>query len=128
MIYVLLHKYSFASVSDLSLNLIERLKITEGNENISKAHNSQFHDLYPKLEYDAISQNFQSWPTSLILKARCGMLNLNARSFLSSTAGICPLCNLNEVKKSKSQKPFFVFLSFMQTFLHGFVIVVIKIY
>ena len=94
---------SFASVSDLSLNLIERLKITERNENISKAHNSQFHDLYPKLEYDAISQlvqNFQSWPTGLILKARCGMLDLNARSFLSNTAGICSLCNLNEVENT----------------------------
>ena len=31
---------SFASVSDLSLNLIEILKITERIENISKAHNS----------------------------------------------------------------------------------------
>ena len=79
MIYIDIN--SFASVSDISLNLIERLKITE---NISKAHISQFHDLYPNLEYDAISQlvqYFQTRPNSLILKARCGMVDLNARSF-----------------------------------------------
>ena len=40
---------SIASVSDLSLNLIERLIITERNENIFKTRNSQFHELYPKL-------------------------------------------------------------------------------
>ena len=68
---------SFASVSDLSLNWIERLKITERNENIFKARSAQFYDLYPKLAISQLVQNYQSCPTSLILQAECGMLDLN---------------------------------------------------
>ena len=54
----------------------------------------------PNLNISQLVQNFQSWPTSLILKARCGMLDLNARSVLFNTAGICSVCNLNEVENT----------------------------
>ena len=92
---------SFASVADLSLNLIEIINIKEINEHTFKARNSQFHDLYTKL--DAILQlvqSYQSWPTSLILKIRCARLDLNASFLLCNTAGICSLCNLNEVENT----------------------------
>ena len=54
-------------------------------EYITSARNSQSHDMYSKLHYNTITtliQNYKPWPASLIIKAICGMLNTNARSFL----------------------------------------------
>ena len=78
-------------------NIAEKISFTESAVNIAKAKHSQYHDLYPKLDFKVIRtllNNFKSWSTSLILKARGGMLNLNSRSFLSNLEGLCTLCNL----------------------------------
>ena len=72
---------------DMCSNLIEELMVKK-EEYISSARNAQSHDMYSKLHYNIVPtliQNYKSWPSSLIIKARCGMLNINARSFLSNT-------------------------------------------
>lgn len=88
---------------DMCSSLIEKLMVKEKEEYITSARNSQSHDMYSKLQYNTIPsliQNYKSWPSSLIIKARCGMLNINARSFLSNTTSICSICNLHAVENT----------------------------
>lgn len=83
--------------------LLEKLKEREREDNIEKAHSSQYHDLYPKLDFSVaprMLENFGSWPTSLIIKARGGMLNINARSFQTNTTGLCTICNMEASENS----------------------------
>lgn len=78
--------------------LLNHLKIKERNVYTQNAKSSQFHDLYYKLNYNVSSlytSNFSPRVVSLIIKARGGLLNLNARSFRNNTVGICTLCNLD---------------------------------
>ena len=59
---------------------------------------SQFHDLYPKLQHNVsiLLNDLSPRATSLIIKARGGLLDLNARCFKPNTDGYCTICNLNE--------------------------------
>ena len=92
----------FESPSKLGCILKSKLRIAEWEANVDKGRSSQFHDLYSDLQYEIRQgfENFESWPTSLIIKARSGMLNLNARSFLSNSNGICSLCNTGETENT----------------------------
>ena len=83
--------------------ILHKLRIYENQQYIIKAQNSQHHDLYPKLDLNTshlLLQNFNAWSTSLIIKARSGMLNLNARPFLTNNGTICSICNMNEVENT----------------------------
>ena len=64
----------------------------------SDAIRSQFHDLYPKLQHNVsiLLNDLSPRATSLIIKARGGLLDLNARCFKPNTDGYCTICNLNE--------------------------------
>ena len=60
-------------------------------ENNLRALDLQHHDLYCDLNFD-IHENIQTftfWPTSLIIKARGGLLSLNSRSFIQKFDEIC---------------------------------------
>ena len=83
-----------------SRDILQLLQSHEYAANINKASNSQFHDLYNKLEYNVPPLLAQLSPraSSLIIRARGGLLNINARSFIINTDGICTLCNMNEVE------------------------------
>lgn len=75
------------------------LKIKDKNDFTTTALNSQFHDLYSQLNYDVtpvLTAEFSSRATSLIIRARGGILDLNARSFKNNTDGICTICNMHE--------------------------------
>lgn len=79
--------------------IVELLRIQEQREFESDARNSQFHDLYSVLEYNIIpfhTADLSSRATSLIIKARGGLLDLNSRSFRSNTHGTCSMCNTDQ--------------------------------
>ena len=59
--------------------------------------NLQFHDLYSKLDYNIsmLYADLSPRAFSLIIRARDGMQNINARSFNSKTDSICTICNVN---------------------------------
>lgn len=78
--------------------ILESLRLREYESFIASARNSQFHDLYPILNYGAIPYFLDSNAAhlvSLIFKARGGLLNLNARAFHQNT-NLCTICNSNE--------------------------------
>ena len=93
---------SFESPTHLFTILREKIQIAEWEAAVVQARSSQFHDLYPNLQYRIPQElaHFGSWPTSLIIKARSGMLNLNARSFLSNSDGTCTICNTGETENT----------------------------
>lgn len=69
----------------------------ERENNVLKATTSQHHDLYSQLNYSVtplLASNYSSRITSLIIKARGGMLDLNARAFRINSISTCALCNL----------------------------------
>lgn len=77
------------------------LESKEREENVLQAMNSRNHDLYCQLNYTAtplLANNFSSRVTSLIIKARGGLLDLNARSYRNNNAVICTICNLSETE------------------------------
>ena len=96
-------RYNFTSPnSSLPLchfqsNIIDVIKTNDQQRWVSDAANSQFHDLYPKLNhsFSIYTYNLSPRATSLIIKARCGMLDLNAKSFKANTYGYCTICNLD---------------------------------
>lgn len=74
------------------------LETCERYEFESGAHSSQFHDLYPKLNYDGsllMMGDLSTRAVGLIIRARGGLLDLNARCFKNHTDGICTICNLD---------------------------------
>lgn len=79
--------------------VLREMVLKEQRSNKLKAHNSQNHDFYNKLLYDVIpyvSDKNSPYFTSIIFRTRGGLLNLNARSFNTSSSKLCILCNLNE--------------------------------
>lgn len=79
--------------------ILQLLKTTERDDHISNARRSQFHDLYSQLNYGTnpiYTSVFSSHATSLIIKARGGLLDINGRAFRRSTVGLCTLCNMDE--------------------------------
>lgn len=82
--------------------IIIKINQSEKEDNIHKALNSS-HDLYSKLNYSnfpSVVGDFLSWPTSLITKARCGLLPLNGRSFLQLSNKLCTICNCKAVENT----------------------------
>lgn len=78
--------------------ILDSLKAKEIDDHNSDAMSSQFHDLYSQLVCcikPASVLNFSSRAASLLIKARGGLLDLNARCFKKSTIGLCTLCNLD---------------------------------
>ena len=78
-------------------SLIEALSDSQLIANIERARNSTNHDLYPYLNYNMHSivfSNVSSKILSLFLKARGGMLNLNANPFIRTYTDLCTICNL----------------------------------
>jgi len=88
------------SIPYLKVKLFEILESVEAEDksfNINKAQSSTFHDLYNSLSYDNLSyfkDQYSAHQISIILKARGGLLNINARAFKDNTDGLCTLCNL----------------------------------
>lgn len=83
-----------------SKQILNLLCVMERNDAIVKAKSSQFHDLYSHLNYDISSHYYAPrWSTratSIIIRARGGLLNINARAFKSNTIGLCTICNLDQ--------------------------------
>lgn len=78
--------------------ILDLLNVRERNDMISDARGSQFHDLYSQLDYCMpflSATQLTSHVISILIKARGGLLDLNARSFRSSSVDLCSLCNLN---------------------------------
>lgn len=78
--------------------IIEHLKNNIWSKLIETAKNSQFHDLYPQLNHNIsnLLENLNPRATSLVIKARSGLLNINARCFKANTDGNCTICNLGD--------------------------------
>lgn len=79
--------------------ILDSLRNLEHDKFVISARNSRFHDMYPVLQYDIrpyFCDNYSAHLVSLILKARGGLLNLNARSFYGNDVNICTLCNCSE--------------------------------
>lgn len=83
--------------------VLNLLRVKEREENVIAANNSQHHDLYPLLHYNVtptLASNFSSRTTSLIIKARGGLLNLNAVFFRNNTSSLCTICNLGQIENT----------------------------
>ena len=80
-----------------STEILSELKYFEYSNAVVNATNSQFHDLYSKLEYNIFPLPIDLTPraSSLIIRARGGLLDINARCFKTNTDGICTICNLD---------------------------------
>lgn len=89
------------NISQHHILILDSLRDSERDKFVLSARNSRFHDMYSSLQYN-INPYFcdknSAHHISLILKARGGLLNLNARSFRGSDTGICSLCNCNEME------------------------------
>lgn len=78
-------------------SILDLLIVKEREDNVLKASNSN-HDLYSHLNYSVtplLATNYSSRVTSLIVKARGGMLDLNARSYRNNLVQTCTICNLD---------------------------------
>lgn len=79
--------------------IIQSLRNTEHENFLVSARNSQFHDMYPALQHEFrpyFCDSNSAHLVSLVLKARGGLLNLNARAFNGNDNNMCTLCNCNE--------------------------------
>ena len=89
------------AVTDLPLKAMHKVIIESMIQNESTnlkadARNGTFHDLYPLLDFNRpppFRYKLSTNVTSLIIKARGGLLNINARSFKDNTDGRCTVCN-----------------------------------
>jgi len=80
-------------------NVLTRLKEIERQKYLDSAKQSTLHDMYSRLNHDKndlIYGNLSAKVSSLIIKARSGLLNINAKAFKNSTYGICTICNLDQ--------------------------------
>jgi len=90
-------------LADLSLqekfsHIIDAVKTHEMSINIQYAKSSQFHDSYSLLDFNVsplLLYGYDSKATGLLIKARGGLLDINARAFKNNTFGICTICNLD---------------------------------
>lgn len=77
--------------------ILSALVAKERQTFFTEASFSQHHDLYAHLQYDRISSltdKLSARAASLVIKARGGLLKLNASCF-RNTDTICSMCNLN---------------------------------
>lgn len=94
---------TFSPLCFYSKSILESLKSKEVKDNISAARSSQFHDLYSQLIYcmkPLSISNSSSRATSLLIRARGGLLDINARCFRNSSVGLCTLCNLDATENT----------------------------
>jgi len=87
--------------SDLRSKVTEILTRVRDNEhmiNVENAKKSSLHDLYSLLEHIPLScfSNSTAHVNSLVIKARGGLLDINAKAFKKDTFGICTICNLDK--------------------------------
>ena len=84
-------------ISHYCSEILELVKNSDLTTFTSDAANSQYHDLYPKLNFNVSNMLNDLSPraTSLIIKARCGLLDINAKCFKANTFGYCTICNLD---------------------------------
>lgn len=84
-------------------SILPLVKIYENQNYISDARNSQSHDLYSRLNYSLLQitiTELSSRAISLLIRARGGLLDINARSFRSTSVEICTLCNLDATENT----------------------------
>lgn len=81
-------------------SILNKLSYIQKCENMEHARLSIYHNDYSTLQYIDVPNYFCDKNSvemiSLILKARGGMLDINARAFKQNTDGICNICNLDE--------------------------------
>lgn len=82
----------------------EKLVERHWSEHTNRALQSRFHDEYCNLNYAEVPNYFNDSNSremiSMVLKSRCGLLNLNARAFKNNTDGICTICNLDATENT----------------------------
>ncbi|KAI8116245.1 LINE-1 retrotransposable element ORF2 protein, partial [Lucilia cuprina] len=79
------------------------LKINLLPTNVSTPISSYCKTIIPLLNYfllDISSSNLSSHTTSLLVRARGGLLDINARSFRSNTLGLCTICNMDATENT----------------------------
>jgi len=84
-------------------SLLEAITNKENIQLIERAKLSQFHDAYWCLDHTVppiIFSELDTRATSLIFKARGGLLDINAKAFKKNTDGTCTVCNLNETENT----------------------------
>ena len=83
---------------------LAKLKEQHWNASTERALQSQFHDEYCNLSFADVPNYFVDSNSremiSLLLRTRCGLLNLNARAFQRDTVGLCTLCNLDATENT----------------------------
>jgi len=97
------------AINDLPLKTMHKVIIDNTVKNefldlIENAKNGTFHDLYPHLDFDRpppFKHGLSTNVTSLLIKARGGLLNINARSFKDNTDGRCTVCNLDAIENTQ---------------------------
>lgn len=79
--------------------LIQKLIISNQQENISKAINSQYHDPYPQLKYympTYFNDSNSRKKISYIFRARCGLMKNDYSRFKTGVLPNCTICDKNE--------------------------------
>ena len=92
------------NVEDLNIHhemILNGLDLQLYKNNIYQASNSLHHDLYGRVRHDIppfLGLQKSAHMSGTIIKARGGLLNLNANSFKLNTPFICTICNLKEAE------------------------------
>lgn len=78
--------------------ILDTLKRNDFQNFQNQASNSQFHDLYSKLDHNVapLLTDLSPRASSLIIRARGGLLEINAKCFKANTDGYCTICNTKE--------------------------------
>ncbi|KAI8117895.1 hypothetical protein CVS40_10331 [Lucilia cuprina] len=82
--------------------IVELMKTKEHGEYVLSAENSH-HDMYSLLNYNVIpifAAEYSTRATCLLMKVRCGLLNLNGRAYCTNIDSSCTMCNLDEVENT----------------------------
>jgi len=92
-----------ANLADANSVVLAKLREIEYCQFVERARQSTFHDLYCRLRFSNNYFAMGIYPSKMagtIIRARSGLLNINARSFKKDTDGICTVCNLDEVENT----------------------------
>ena len=75
--------------------ILDTLKWNDFQNFRNQASSSQFHDLHSKLDYNVAPLLTELSPraSSLIIRARSGLLEINAKCFTANTDGYCTICH-----------------------------------
>jgi len=94
-----IREYSVSSLKVKLFEILEKVESIDLYNFTADAKASSFHDLYYLLDYVScpyFNDNFTAHQISVIIKARGGLLNINARAFKENTIGLCTICNLDK--------------------------------